>query len=41
MGESFKLHSQSLTGYEDAMMAQAQSHALPTMASHGLAVAAY
>lgn len=42
MGESFKLHAQALTGYEDAVMAQAQAHSLPaTMTSHNFAVAAY
>ena len=49
MGQSFKLHAQSLTGYEDAAMSQSQAHSLPAMTSHGhghghghgLAVAAY
>lgn len=41
MGESFKLHAQALAGYEEALLAQEQAHAAPTIASHNLAVAAY
>lgn len=42
MGESFKLHAQALTGYEDAVQASSQARPLPAMASHpGFAVAAY
>ncbi|KAG9734488.1 hypothetical protein KCU59_g10849, partial [Aureobasidium melanogenum] len=41
MGESFKLHAQALSGYEEAMLAQEQAHSAPTMTSHNLAVAAY
>lgn len=41
MGESFKLHAQALTGFEDSLMAQEKAHAVPTMAPHGFAVAAY
>lgn len=42
MGESFKLHAQSLSGYEDSLLADAQA-AEPALAHHpGLAqVAAY
>ncbi|GAB7347082.1 hypothetical protein MBLNU459_g3213t1 [Dothideomycetes sp. NU459] len=40
MGESFKLHAQALTGYEDAIHAQAQATAT-SMAHHSVAVAAY
>lgn len=42
MGESFKLHAQALTGYEDAIQAQSQSRLLPAMTSRPVfAVAAY
>ena len=41
MGESFKLHAQALSGYEEALLAQEQAHSAPTMTSHNLAVAAY
>jgi hypothetical protein len=42
MGESFKLHSHALTGYEDAMMAeQPQGTPDPMPAPHAAAVAAY
>jgi hypothetical protein len=41
MGESFKLHAQALAGYEEALLAQEQSHSTPTMTAHNLAVAAY
>lgn len=45
MGESFKLHSQALIGYEDAMMtAEAERmHSSPdaTIAPHAAEVAAY
>lgn len=43
MGESFKLHSQALVGYEDALMAE-QQHSIPenpTIAPHAAEVAAY
>ncbi|KAK5163083.1 hypothetical protein LTR04_002744, partial [Oleoguttula sp. CCFEE 6159] len=40
MGESFKLHSQALSGYEDATSPRSGS-ATPTMAHHAVAVAAY
>ena len=42
MGESFKLHSHALTGYEDSMMTeqpQGTPDAMP--APHAAAVAAY
>ncbi|KAF2225739.1 fungal-specific transcription factor domain-containing protein [Elsinoe ampelina] len=41
MGESFKLHAQALSGYEDAMLAGAQEQQAPMAAHHNLAVAAY
>ncbi|KAL1304192.1 hypothetical protein AAFC00_000615 [Neodothiora populina] len=41
MGESFKLHAQALTGFEDAVVAQGKAHAAPAVASHSFAVAAY
>lgn len=46
MGESFKLHSQALIGYEDALMAEAEAermHSSPdaTIAPHAAEVAAY
>lgn len=46
MGESFKLHSHALIGYEDALMADAEAgrlHGSPdaTMAPHAAEVAAY
>lgn len=46
MGESFKLHSQALIGYEDALMAEAEAermHISPdaTIAPHAAEVAAY
>ena len=34
MGESFKLHSQALSGYEDAV-ASGSGATTPTMSSHG------
>ena len=42
MGESFKLHSHALTGYEDAVMAE-QPHSTPDAmpAPHAAEVAAY
>jgi len=42
MGESFKLHSQALIGYEDALMAE-QPHSSPsvTIAPHAAEVTAY
>ena len=42
MGESFKLHSHALTGYEDAMMAE-QPHGTPDPmpAPHAATIAAY
>jgi len=42
MGESFKLHSQSLKGYEDALLAaQNNGTAVPVIAPHATEVAAY
>ena len=43
MGESFKLHSQALIGYEDALMAEAeQANGMPpTIAPHATEVTAY
>lgn len=46
MGESFKLHSQALIGYEDALMAEAEAermHSSPdaTIPPHAAEVAAY
>jgi hypothetical protein len=42
MGESFKLHSHALTGYEDSMMAeQPQGTPEPMPAPHAAEVAAY
>lgn len=46
MGESFKLHSQALIGYEDAVMAEQQQHngsITPTgvLAPHATEVTAY
>jgi hypothetical protein len=46
MGESFKLHSQALIGYEDAMMAEAEAERMrsspdATIAPHAAEVAAY
>lgn len=35
MGDSFKLHSQALSGYEDAV-ASGSSASTPTMSSQGL-----
>ena len=42
MGESFKLHSQALAGYEDALLAGQQNGTPePTLAPHAAEVAAY
>ena len=45
MGESFKLHSQALTGYEDALVAEAeeQNNISPTsqLAPHAPEVTAF
>lgn len=46
MGESFKLHSQALIGYEDAVMAEAEAERMrsspdATIAPHAAEVAAY
>ena len=42
MGESFKLHSQALIGYEDAMMAEHNNDSpSPALAPHATEVAAY
>ncbi|KAK4505208.1 hypothetical protein PRZ48_003171 [Zasmidium cellare] len=41
MGESFKLHSQALIGYEDALMAEQQNGTPPTIAPHATEVTAY
>lgn len=42
MGESFKLHSQALAGYEDAIMTGQQNGTPePAMAPHAAEVAAY
>lgn len=41
MGESFKLHAQALTGYEDAVLQETRNSPTPTMAPHTVEVAAY
>lgn len=41
MGESFKLHAQALTGYEDALLSQETGSHNHLMPMHGAAVAAY
>jgi hypothetical protein len=42
MGESFKLHSHALTGYEDALMNDAPTETpQPLPATHGAEVAAF
>ncbi|KAK5119116.1 hypothetical protein LTR62_000327 [Meristemomyces frigidus] len=44
MGESFKLHSQALTGYEDALVAEAEQNAAspnPHLAPHAPEIAAF
>lgn len=46
MGESFKLHSHALIGYEDALMAEAEAERVnsspdATIAPHAAEVAAY
>lgn len=42
MGESFKLHSQALIGYEDSMSAEHnQGATTPQLAPHNTEVAAY
>lgn len=41
MGESFKLHSQALIGYEDALMAEQNNGTPPTIAPHATEVTAY
>lgn len=42
MGESFKLHSQALAGYEDAIMAEQQAaEPAPTIVPHAAEVAAF
>lgn len=41
MGESFKLHSQALIGYEDALMAEQANNSPPVIAPHATEVTAY
>ncbi|GAM86406.1 hypothetical protein ANO11243_044200 [Dothideomycetidae sp. 11243] len=41
MGESFKIHAKALSGYEDALLAEAQAQDAPMAPQHTLAVAAY
>lgn len=42
MGESFKLHSQALAGYEDALMAEAQDNTPDVaLAPHAAEVTAF
>jgi len=41
MGESFKLHSQALIGYEDALMADQANASPPVIAPHATEVTAY
>lgn len=42
MGESFKLHSQALAGYEDALMAEAQDQTPEVgLVPHAAEVAAF
>ncbi len=41
MGESFKLHSQALAGYEDSMIGQTNDTSQQMASNHTSVVAAY